>query len=385
MARRFFIRHIAASLLFLAFGVTILVAEDVPLKLSVVHTPRAAGLGGAVTAVPVGIESILYNPAGISAPMPGKTRNWTFMLSADTYFQPKYLFPILAGVSGTGNAAGELLVNAKDLVTTSGVGAAGVLALAYTGSNFGAGLFSSASIFLDGKPFPLGTEGFVQLEFNVPLAFALILHEASAMRLSAGVSVQPGVTIYKELDGSDVDALVGGTQTVRDIVSDALRHPYINIPADAGMILSVQDKPYHGAQIRFAMAAKNLFGDYFVPGENLEPLPRPLSVQVATAALFPFSLLGLDFHALVSAELRGLNNMVSGGISFWDALHVGLELVVGGVVHFQCGLASGYPCIGAQLSLFWFSLGCSWQTVETGRYIGDNPVSIFRVTAMFRP
>lgn len=380
----FFCRHAMVLLAFILHGVFFCNAQNEKQnQLSFIHTTRASGLGGAVACVPEGIESLLYNPAGLPVRLPEEDTIWTFMLNTDGFFQPKYLFPILRGSSGSENSAGNMLLNAKDLITTSGTGASVSAAIGYTGRKWGAGTFFSGSLFLDGAPFPLGTEGYVQLDMVVPLAYGTNVYKDDNLSLNFGLSVRPGIKIYKELDGSDVDALLGGSQTVGGIISSSVTHPYLGFPVDAGVILVAFDKPYSAAQIRFSAVAKNLFGDYYVPGKNIKPLEYPVSVQLGAAAVFPFQILGLDFYALLSLELHNANGMFSNDVSVWQSLCAGFEFSIERILRFQLGLASGYPCLGLELSLFAFSAGFSWQTVETGRYVGDNPLSVFRLSIAF--
>jgi hypothetical protein len=59
---------------------------------------------------------------------------------------------------------------------------------------------------------------------------------------------------------------------------------------------------------------------------------------------------------------------------------LGSELNIGNAVFLRGGLTSGYPSLGAEIKIFQLGLGFSWQTIEEGLYIGDNPVSVFRVS-----
>ena len=83
-------------------------------QLSIFHTTRASGLGGAISSVPEGIESILYNPAGLSIDVPWQTCPWTFIVSGNTYFEPKYLFSLLNPGTSNSDSTSQILVNAKD-------------------------------------------------------------------------------------------------------------------------------------------------------------------------------------------------------------------------------------------------------------------------------
>lgn len=378
---KFLLKYKICSLFLIFECSNLFFMQAMPQEVSVIHTPRSAGLGGAVSSTPIGVETLLYNPAGIVLKMPGKNYSGNIMVLADGYFQPKYLFPILSDVADVKNTSGQLLLNAKNLITSSGTGASFVVTSSYTGDNFGLGLFSSMSIFLNGEPFPLGTEGFVKVSFTLPLAYGLKLFENKKIQIAAGVSLNPSVLIYRILNGSDVDALVGGSVGIGELISDSIRHPYVGMPCSLGIIASIYDIPYKNAQLRFSSVAKNLFADYFVPGLNMNPIENDLAFQVGSALILPFEILNIDFYGVLSAEVHSLNILMSGGISFWEQLRLGAEFVAGQLLRFQLGLCGGYPCIGGEITLLHFSLGCSWQTVETGTYLGDNPLSIFKISA----
>ena len=159
-----------------AFFICPVPAQDLTQQFSPAHTVRAAGLAGSVSSSPEGVESLWYNPAGLAAPLPGRDVRWSVLVNGDGYFQPEYLFPILDGISGSGNAAGTVLLNAKKLIASSGFGGSGVAAVAYTGSNWGAALTASASLFLQGSPFPLGTEGYLLVSVGIPAGVAFVLY-----------------------------------------------------------------------------------------------------------------------------------------------------------------------------------------------------------------
>ena len=65
--------------------------------------------------------------------------------------------------------------------------------------------------------------------------------------------------------------------------------------------------------------------------------------------------------------------------SFWKSLRLGAEINVGNVVFLRGGLNSGYPSIGAEVRFLGFGVGFSWETIEKGLYIGDNPLSVLRL------
>ncbi|AEE17163.1 hypothetical protein [Treponema brennaborense] len=370
----------AVSILFLCSALAVAQQLSVS-RSSAVHTIRAAGMAGAVTSVPHGLESLLYNPAGLAAGSAAKPM-WEIRVSGDTYFRPEYLFPILNDIADSANKTGTILLNAKDLISSSGAGLSAVFAAARTGANWGAGLVSSFSAFFAGSPFPLGTEGYFQLYAGVPAGYARTLYDAHSIKIDAGLAVQPGVVFYRALNGSDVDAMIAGTVSFRDLLNRSFAYPYIGMPVDAGLIATVFDVPYRQAELRFSAAFKNICGDFFIPNNDIAPLRNALSVQTGAAFVFPFTLLW-RWTATVSAELNGFNDVAAGNASIWKSVRLGAEIDVNGTVFLRGGLTGGYPCWSAEVRAFGCSLGCSWQTFEAGRYIGDNPLSVFRITAAF--
>ena len=105
-----------------AFFICPVPAQNLAQQVSPAHTVRAAGLAESVSSSPVGVESLWYNPAGLAAPLPERDVRWSVLVNGDGYFQPEYLFPVLDGISGSGNTAGTVLLNAKKLITSSGFG-----------------------------------------------------------------------------------------------------------------------------------------------------------------------------------------------------------------------------------------------------------------------
>ena len=82
---------------------------------------------------------------------------------------------------------------------------------------------------------------------------------------------------------------------------------------------------------------------------------------------------------ILSDELYDINQIFTGYSDFWKSLRLGAELNVGNVFCIRGGLTSGYPSIGAEVRILGFGVGFSWETVEKGLYIGDNPLSILRL------
>jgi len=107
-------------------------------------------------------------------------------------------------------------------------------------------------------------------------------------------------------------------------------------------------------------------------------------VNTGSAFILPFKLFGLKCSGILSAEFYGINQIISGSSDFWKSIRTGAELSFGNVIFLRGGFASGYPAFSIELKIFLFSIGCSWQTIEAGRYIGDNPLSIFRLTGAIK-
>lgn len=366
-----------------AFFICPVPAQNLAQQVSPAHTVRAAGLAESVSSSPVGVESLWYNPAGLAAPLPERDVRWSVLVNGDGYFQPEYLFPVLDGISGSGNTAGTVLLNAKKLITSSGFGGSGVTAIAYTGRNWGAALTTSASLFLQGSPFPLGTEGYLLVSVGIPAGVAFVLYENEDCQLASGIVFQPELIFFRTVTGSDVDAIVGGTETPGGLLSDVLDSPYTGMPVHTGFLFTVYDKLVPGGQLRFSAVIQDLFGDAFVPGKTIVPVSRQTAVHTGVSGFIPFRLGPVKFSLLPSVEFHNINRVVTGSLSVWNSFRCGIEFSVGKFLSVCGGLTSGYPCFSAEVVLFHFSLGCSWQTIETGRYIGDNPLSVFRISAMY--
>lgn len=340
---------------------------------------RYTGMGGAITAVPDGLDMLLHNPASFTEPLPRHRDQFILSIPVQLYFKPQYLVPILKDVGDVENQLGQMLLNAKDLITSSGIGATPYLSMGYLGRSWGVGLLFTTSAFLQGKPFPLGVEGYAMGNLSIPLACSLRVVEGRLVDVSVGAGLRPSVALYKMLDGSDVDAIVAGRSDVDDVLDGILTTPYLSIPADLGLMMVGHDLLYEGSQLRLAATLKNLFGDYFVPGQSIEPLPRELAFNLGVGMFLPIQIGRLPLDVVVSAETKSLNQLLSGSQTFFKSLAFGLELAVADFIRFWGGLSSGYPAVGGQLDFGFFTLGAAWQTIESGRYVGDNPLSIFHL------
>lgn len=368
--------------IFLLFSV-FLYSESPVIKFAEPSSWRYTGMGGAIAAVPEGLDILIHNPAGLTHKLFYPRKGFILNFSTQLYFKPQFLFPILKDISNVENKLGQILLNAKELITSSGFGATPNIAFGYIGSNWGAGLFTTASAFVQGSPFPLGVEGFAMVNLTLPVAYSLRVVEGRKVDISLGATFHPSIALYKMLDGSNVDAIVAGRSSVSDILDGILSTPYVSFPVDLGVMLVGYDLIYAGTQLRLGATLKNLFGDYFVPGQSLEPLARELSFTLGAGALFPFFIGRLPVDIVVSGESKAINQLLSGSQTFLKSLAFGMEVAVAKVLRIWCGLSSGYPTVGGQITLGFFSLGASWQTMESGRYVGDNPLSIFQVGCTF--
>lgn len=362
--------------LFLVFPIT---AEDAIIGFAEPSSFRYTGMGGALTAVPEGLDMFLHNPAGFTQPLYPHQDRFIVSVASQFYFKPQYFFPILQDVFQVENKLGQILLNAKELITTSGLGATPNIAMGYIGKNWGMGLLFTTSAFVQGSPFPLGVEGFAMANLSLPVAYSLRVVESNRVDISLGATLRPSVALYKMIDGSDVDAIITDKKEVDDILEGILTKPYLSIPADLGIMMVGHDFLYKGTQLRVAATLKNLFGDYFVPGQSMETLSRQLAFNFGLGAYFPLEIGKFPLEFTLSAETKALNQIISGTQTFLKSLAMGVEVGLANFIRLWAGLTSGYPAIGGKLDLGIFSLGAAWQTIETGRYVGDNPLSIFHL------
>ena len=130
--------------------------------------------------------------------------------------------------------------------------------------------------------------------------------------------------------------------------------------------------------MRISSTINNLFGNFFGPETKNQAVKKEILINFGTALILPFEIFNLDFTGILSAETKGLNQVVEEKISFWKSTRFGVELDIENFLFLRAGLTSGYPAVSAELRVFHFYFGFSWQTIEKGLYIGDNPLSIFR-------
>lgn len=353
--------------------------EELKEREVIFNTLRVSGMGGAGSSVPVDFEALIYNPAGLTSKLENRTKGFTFSVGVDTYFKPQYLIPILENIS-TNMLTSTVIFNTKELITSSGAGAAATFALGFTPLNksFGIGVYGGGTVYISGKPFPLGTQGYINLSIVFPLAYSWIFSQNSKNKLSFGINLHPEMAIFRTLNGSDVDALAGGTVTVNQLVNQVIESPYYSFPLDLGIIYTAYNSPYEKAEIRISSTIQNLFGNFFGPGTKNQEVEKELLINVGTALILPFKIFNFDFTGILTAETKGFNQVVEEKISFWKSTRFGAELDIENFLFFRVGLTSGYPSVSVETRLFHFYFGFSWQTIERGLYIGDNPLSIFR-------
>ena len=56
------------------------------------------------------------------------------------------------------------------------------------------------------------------------------------------------------------------------------------------------------------------------------------------------------------------------------------ELGFADFIFLRAGLKSGYFSFGIEFKILSCMLGFSWQTSENGTYIGDNPLSVLKIS-----
>lgn len=353
--------------------------EELKEREVIFNTLRVSGMGGAGSSTPIDFEPLLYNPAGLTSKLQNRSKGFTFSLGVDTYFKPQYLIPIIENISSN-MLTSTILFNTKELITSSGAGAAATFALGFTPvkKSFGIGLYGGGTVYISGKPFPLGTQGYINLSITFPLAYSWILSESSKNKLSFGVNLHPEIAIFRTLNGSDVDALAGGTVTVNQLINQVINNPYFSLPLDLGIIYTAYNVPYKNAEMRISSTINNLFGNFFGPGTKNQVVKKEILINFGTALILPFEIFNLDFTGILSAETKGFNQVVEEKISFWKSTRFGAELDIENFLFLRAGLTSGYPAVSAELRVFHFYFGFSWQTIEKGLYIGDNPLSVFR-------
>lgn len=353
-------------------------------KESIYNTMRNSSMGGTASVFPMGFEALLYNPGGFSQKLKYEAGALYFGLGFDSYFRPEYLVPMIEsiGFQNSSDKEANILINAKELITSSGVGIGTGFGFGFVPEkkSFGIGIYGGGTVYLSGKPFPLGTEGFIKFSINFPIGYSFEIIENSKCQFDIGISLTPEIAIIKNLKGSDVDALAGGTATIQEMVSDVVENPYYCVPINIGSIFTFLDKPYENAEIRFSFVGKNLFGNYFSSRNERNIIKKERAYSFGTGLYLPFDIMTIKCSGIFSMEIAGINQIIEGNSDFWKALKLGSELNIGNAVFLRGGLTSGYPSLGAEIKIFQLGLGFSWQTIEEGLYIGDNPVSVFRVS-----
>ncbi|ULQ59472.1 hypothetical protein K7I13_13495 [Brucepastera parasyntrophica] len=356
-------KRITGIVLILACIVSFGFAEEVEIKPFRIHTPRSIGMGNAYNAISTGYESFWINPAGLRTE---KTEINFFNLAVTVLGNPGDVFS--AGQSMfDADGGSNILSSLKQVVTGSGVGLNAGGGFSWIGKGFGAGIFNSFDLYMQGDPFPAGVEGYVDNTISLMFGYALSIPLPFGMKVTAGADIRPSLKLRGAIDARMVEKLLlEDNADVMKYFTDILKNKYFAFPVDIGAKVELP------LGFVVSMSANDIFGkyfggdtDYYVNwGLNFGAAWQP-DLKAAANIIKP----------TISLELSNINRIIAEETGFWRELKVGCEVALfKSIVLLWAGLDGGYPSFGGGFDIGVFEIGVAYGTTEYGRYLGDCPV-----------
>jgi len=335
-------------------------------------TPRAAGMGSPTLAAPKGRETLWTNPAGFAV---GKRSFTLFAIGASALGNPADVMDALSADVGD---AGEMLSALEPVITKSGAGFNIQGGLAWVGKRIGVGLNLDADAYVYGRPFPLGTEGYVDSTVALSLGYAHPIKLTDSITVAIGAAVHPSLKYRAELDGELIEMLVTEDDQADAIIEERLESPAWGFPIDVGVHSTLP------LGFSASVVVSDLNGRYRGGASDDEYLV-PWSVGAGVAWHPNLGPLKWLIDPTITADVTNVNLIVNEETSVWKELHLGIEVAtLKQFITLWAGLNAGYPSFGAEIDLFVIDVGVAYTTTEKGRYLGDRPVTSVTVEVAIR-
>ena len=320
-------KYIFCVLIFV-FQSAFLFCVDYILQEPVFKSNRACSMADAVFSNPIGIDSLLYNPAGLSEKIYPKNEKASINLALDIFIKNSAIDEVQKS---------DFLQNAKNLISQNGIGAKLPILISFIPQknhfiNWAVGFCGGTYLFANGEPFPLGTQGYLHHSFYFPIALSCKFIDYDSISANFGMCVNPKFKTYKIFNGYNEEKT------------------NFSVPVDLGFILNVKNVFYNNSDVRFCFVTKNLF-------------TKDIFVNIGVASIFPFKIFKIDCAAIISAELHQINYLYIEN-NVYKALRIGGELGFADFIFLRAGLKSGYFSFGIEFKILSCMLGFSWQTSE---------------------
>ena len=328
--------------LIFVFQSAFLFCVDYILQEPVFKSNRACSMADAVFSNPIGIDSLLYNPAGLSEKFYSKNEKASINLALDIFVKNSAIDEVQKS---------DFLQNAKNQISQNGIGAKLPILISFIPQknhviNWAVGFCGGTYLFANGEPFPLGTQGYLHHSFYFPIALSCKFIDYDSISANFGMCFNPKFKTYKIFNAYSKEKAT------------------FSVPVDLGFILNVKNVFYNNSDVSFCFVTKNLFTE-------------DIFVNIGVASIFPFKIFKIDCAAIISAELHQINYLYMEN-NVYKSLRIGGELGFADFVFLRAGLKSGYFSFGIEFKILSCMLGFSWQTSENGTYIGDNPLSVLK-------
>jgi hypothetical protein len=343
------------------------------------QSPTVMAQGGSSTALPIGYNALLTNPAGFS-----QARTELTILSGFPWFYGDPLalnralgwLPFLPGAS---KRDGSLPFNPENYVAEEadrGVGIGWRVGIGLVGNGLGLGFFHTSSVLLDTgmSASPATAKGFAASSFSLVGGFALTPIKNDTLSLRIGADLRPTVLFFAPLD----EEIVGGALRLGSLYSramvDTLNRTTLSqgaaLALDTGALLDIGDFSI-GISIRdvfdtrFAMSQYR-FGSWVetastsgIPNNSRSTmnyrLPMTIRFGVGYKPERPFARIVPSLHGDVDDVMGFLRNPLSP----LHYIRLGSELSLFNTLKIRGGFDKGAITAGLGLRIFFFDLNAA--------------------------
>jgi hypothetical protein len=288
----------------------------------------------------------------------------------------------------------------NDQVTSGGVGAGGAWGIGYVGGGLGLG----ASFILDSVlsgPSYLASTGDLTGTLGL-IAGLSVPFDVGGFKLHVGGDVRPMVRVHALLTNTVavgvLDALSSGGSVLSQL-GDAPALYGVGIGLDLGAIaelgvfnvgLSIRD--LGGTQLRYnttplSVLTSSLTSSLQFPSNGsvvADQYVIPMDIGVGVSFHPDFGTFNNTIDPTFGLDMRDIGDVLSGTVSPWAALHLGVETRFVSAFTFRAGLNQGYLTLGGGLKFLVFDMNFAVFTRELGANVGDQPLAGMSFDAAIR-
>ena len=332
---------------------------------------RAMGMGGAYTAVGGTIDSIFYNPAGLSA-MP-KDQGWEFDLlnvSAELGKNTRNFYDDIKDALDTGTddeklrASNEVLAQYRGKNLHARVSDFTAIGKRFEKISFGLGYLGTGRVDAMAHQ-GFGPEGVLEVNADVTYGAIGALSFAFTDNLNMGLAVK---SLKREslVHSFTAREIVEKQDVFGDYINDELRKSGSAVGFDAGLTWKFAQESWFRPSV--GLSVLNIGDlDFGVAGS----VPMTVNAGIALNPKIPFFralIIGADYVDVLNNYSEDKDFMkrlrIGGEFQLFDKLLAGLKV--------RAGLYQGNPTFGLDLRLMFIDLQYTAYSEEIGAYAGQE-------------